>query len=62
MCMNVDLPEPDGPVTARNSPRGTSMIDAAQRLHLVIADDVGLDQAAAEMTRRALCRAVCARQ
>src|ERR687887_1803507 len=24
MCMNVDLPEPDGPVTARNSPRWTS--------------------------------------
>src|ERR1043165_8869850 len=24
MCMNVDLPEPDGPVTARNSPRSTS--------------------------------------
>src|SRR5262249_27891304 len=24
MCMNVDLPEPDVPFTARNSPRGTS--------------------------------------
>ena len=24
MCMNVDLPEPDGPVTARNSPGSTS--------------------------------------
>src|SRR5262245_59637245 len=24
MCMNVDLPEPDGPVTARNSPCSTS--------------------------------------
>src|SRR5471032_258253 len=24
MCMNVDLPDPDGPVTARNSPLGTS--------------------------------------
>ena len=24
MCMNVDLPDPDGPVTARNSPRSTS--------------------------------------
>src|SRR5712691_5672969 len=24
MCMKVDLPEPDGPVTARNSPRWTS--------------------------------------
>src|SRR4249920_4171674 len=26
MCMKVDLPEPDGPVTARNSPRGTSRL------------------------------------
>src|SRR5438046_3019092 len=24
MCMNVDLPDPDGPVTAMNSPRSTS--------------------------------------
>src|SRR5207342_2985644 len=24
MCMNVDLPDPEGPVTARNSPRSTS--------------------------------------
>src|SRR4051794_28015917 len=24
MCMNVDLPDPDGPVTATNSPRYTS--------------------------------------
>ena len=24
MCMKVDLPDPDGPVTARNSPRSTS--------------------------------------
>src|ERR1035437_8956064 len=24
MCMNVDLPDPDGPVTERNSPRSTS--------------------------------------
>src|SRR5439155_25232238 len=24
MCIKVDLPEPDGPVTARNSPRSTS--------------------------------------
>src|SRR6266550_5488758 len=24
MCMNVDLPDPDGPVTARNSPLSTS--------------------------------------
>src|SRR4051794_36701666 len=26
MCMKVDLPEPDGPVTARNSPRSTSRL------------------------------------
>jgi len=25
-CMKVDLPEPDGPVTARYSPRGTSTL------------------------------------
>ncbi len=24
MCINVDLPEPDGPVTATNSPGSTS--------------------------------------
>ena len=24
MCMNVDLPDPDGPVTATNSPASTS--------------------------------------
>ena len=44
MCMNVDLPEPDGPVTARNSPRSHVEVDAAQRLHLDLADDVGLDE------------------
>src|SRR5881409_1239534 len=26
MCMNVDLPDPDGPVTARNSPVCTSRL------------------------------------
>src|SRR5512133_3854772 len=26
MCMNVDLPEPEGPVTARNSPDSTSRL------------------------------------
>ncbi len=26
MCMNVDLPEPDGPVTATNSPRPISRV------------------------------------
>ena len=46
MCMKVDLPEPDGPVTDRNSPRAHIEVDAAQRLHLVIADDVRLHQAA----------------
>ena len=29
MCISVNLPDPDGPVTARNSPRGTS-IDTAR--------------------------------
>src|ERR1700682_3941085 len=26
MCMQVDLPDPEGPVTARNSPLGTSRL------------------------------------
>ena len=36
-CMNVDLPEPDGPVSATNSPGSTSSVDAAQRVHLHLA-------------------------
>ena len=44
MCMNVDLPDPDGPVTARNSPVLHVQVHAAQRPDLDLADDVGLDE------------------
>ena len=30
--MSVDLPEPDGPMTAVSWPRSTSSVDAAQRV------------------------------
>ena len=40
--MNVDLPDPDGPVTARNSPRFDVQVHPAQRRDLDLADDVGL--------------------
>ena len=33
MCMSVDLPEPDGPITAANWPFGIAQRDAAQRVH-----------------------------
>ena len=46
MCMNVDLPEPDGPVTATNSPRLDVDVGAAQRAHFDLADVVGLDEVA----------------
>ena len=44
MCISVDLPEPDGPVTATNSPGCDVERHAAQRAHLDLADDVGLDE------------------
>ena len=44
MCISVDLPEPDGPVTATNSPVLHVERDAAQRADLDFADDVGLDE------------------
>ena len=44
MCMNVDLPEPDGPVTARNSPRWTSRLTPRSACTSHLADDVGLDE------------------
>ena len=45
MCMSVDLPEPDGPMTAVRRPRGDVDRDAAQRVDggvalAVAADDV----------------------
>ena len=53
MCMNVDLPEPDGPVSATNSPasmssdtRGAHAPDLAERvgLHEIAKRDDGTDQ------------------
>ena len=46
MCISVDLPEPDGPMTAVNWPRGNVDGDAAQRVDggvtlAVAAGDVG---------------------
>ena len=38
MCMNVDLPEPDGPTMVTNSAGGDRHGDAAQGMHHVIAD------------------------
>ena len=32
MCISVDLPEPDGPITATSWPCSTSSDDAAQRV------------------------------
>ena len=46
MCMSVDLPEPDGPVTATNSPGLDVEVGAAQRADDDLADGVGLDQVA----------------
>ena len=37
MFMQVDLPEPLGPMTATNSPGVDAQVDAAQRAHLAFA-------------------------
>ena len=50
MCMKVDLPEPDGPVTDEELAARHVEIDAAQRLHLVLADHVGLTRFLVAMT------------
>ena len=42
MCMNVDLPEPDGPVTATNSPASMERLTPPERAHLHVAHGVGL--------------------
>ena len=46
MCMNVDLPEPDGPVTATNSPGSTSRFAPRSARTVDFADVVGLDEVA----------------
>ena len=40
--MNVDLPDPDGPVSATNSPGVHVQRDAAERVHLQIARRLAL--------------------
>ena len=52
MCMNVDLPEPDGPMTATNSPGSIVEIDAAQRVNALLAQRVDVAQVA-RLRRRA---------
>ena len=44
MFISVDLPEPDAPMMATNSPRSIVRSDAAQRVHLDLAQHVGLGQ------------------
>ena len=44
MCMNVDLPEPEGPVTATNSPVWTSRFTPRSARTFDLANDVGLDE------------------
>ena len=47
MCMNVDLPEPDGPTMVTNSPASSHRHrDAPERVHGVVADVVCLAQTA----------------
>ena len=50
--MNVDFPDPDGPVSATNSAGITSSVHAAQRAHLRLAEVVGLRQFADGDQRR----------
>ena len=45
--MKVDLPEPDGPITATNSPCAMSTTDAGERAHLGLAHVVDLGEVAA---------------
>ena len=44
MCMNVDLPEPDGPTMVTNSAGGDRHGDAAEGVHHVIADVILLGE------------------
>ena len=46
MFMQVDLPEPLGPMTATNSPSLDAQIDAPQRVHGCLAGAVDLGDAA----------------
>ena len=46
MCINVDLPDPDGPITAVRRPFGDVDRHAAQRMHGGIALAVAPDEVA----------------
>ena len=46
MFIAVDLPEPDGPMIATNSPRVDGEVDAGQRVHRGVARAVDLGDAA----------------
>src|SRR5262245_46900116 len=48
--MNVDLPEPDGPVTARNSPRSTSRLTPRKARTSTSPTTYGLTRFLTEMT------------
>ena len=62
MCMSVDLPEPDGPMTAVSLPRGDVERDAAQRVHRGVALAVHARDALPRRRRRrpVLFRSPCA--
>ncbi len=45
MCMNVDFPEPDGPMTATNSPASSARSTPRSACTLLLAQGVGLAQA-----------------
>ena len=44
MFMSVDLPEPDGPMIATNSPRLDLQRDPLERVHNHVPQEVVLDQ------------------
>ena len=46
-CMSVDLPEPDGPITAVKRARGDVEVDAGERVDGGVAGAVGLDEVVA---------------
>ena len=43
-CISVDLPDPDGPITAVNRPRSNFDVDAVERPDGDVASSVGLLQ------------------
>ena len=62
MFMKVDLPEPDGPITATNSPAVDRQRHAGERVHDVVAEDVVLAQVVGLDQRRSLCPSAFARR